>query len=191
MPAYAYVVLAGGWLLWFIPFPLNHWNRTASEKSTALDATAKSDRRSRWGLVLQMIGYALLWQRHFGMKPPELWRAVFSVVFFALGVMLSWTSTRALGRHLRFDAAVSGDHQLVRSGPYRMLRHPIYTSMLCVLLGTGLMITSDLRFAVALVVFLAGTEIRVRIEDGLLASRFGDKFREYQRTVSAYIPFVR
>jgi protein-S-isoprenylcysteine O-methyltransferase Ste14 len=45
--------------------------------------------------------------------------------------------------------------------------------------------------ALALVVFVIGTEIRVRIEDGLLCSRFGNRFQEYQRSVPAYIPFVR
>ena len=44
---------------------------------------------------------------------------------------------------------------------------------------------------VSVLVFIAGTEIRVRIEDGLLASRFNDKFLDYQRSVPAYIPCLR
>jgi protein-S-isoprenylcysteine O-methyltransferase Ste14 len=63
--------------------------------------------------------------------------------------------------------------------------------MFCLLLGTGFMITPPLLFLVAMILFICGTEIRVRIEDALLSSRFGDKFREYQRRVSAYIPLVR
>jgi protein-S-isoprenylcysteine O-methyltransferase Ste14 len=39
--------------------------------------------------------------------------------------------------------------------------------------------------------FMIGTEIRVRIEDSLLASRFGDQFRDYQRKVAAYVPFLK
>jgi protein-S-isoprenylcysteine O-methyltransferase Ste14 len=42
-----------------------------------------------------------------------------------------------------------------------------------------------------MLLFAIGTEIRVRIEDRLLASRFGDQFLDYQRRVSAYIPFIR
>jgi len=44
---------------------------------------------------------------------------------------------------------------------------------------------------IALIFFLIGLEIRVRIEDALLASRFGETFRDYQRRVPAYLPFVR
>ncbi len=77
------------------------------------------------------------------------------------------------------------------SGPYRVVRHPIYTSMLCVLFGTGFMITPLPLLVLSALVFIAGTEIRVRIEDSLLASRFGDRFRDYQRSVPAYIPFLK
>jgi protein-S-isoprenylcysteine O-methyltransferase Ste14 len=43
----------------------------------------------------------------------------------------------------------------------------------------------------ALSLFLAGTEIRVAAEDGLLASRFGERFLAYQRRVKAYVPLLR
>ena len=124
-------------------------------------------------------------------KDAWRWRASISILLLTLAVLLSWTSVRALGRHLRLDAALSTDHQLVRSGPYRFVRHPIYTSMLCVLLGTGSMISPGWLLLIALSVFIAGTEIRVRIEDRLLASRFGVEFQEYRRSVSAYVPFIR
>jgi protein-S-isoprenylcysteine O-methyltransferase Ste14 len=182
MPVHAYLILAAGWLFWFLPFPLSRWNRSPPQRS---------DHRARWGLLLQVVAYSLLWQGHFWTRSPEAWQTALSILFLSLAVLLSWTSTRALGRHLRFDAALSPDHELVRSGPYRLIRHPIYTSMFCVLLGTGFMITSPRLFVPAVLIFLAGTEIRVRIEDNLLASRFGDQFRNYQQTVPAYIPLVR
>ena len=63
--------------------------------------------------------------------------------------------------------------------------------MLCLLLGTGFMITPLPVLAVSTVLFIIGTEVRVRIEDRLLATRFGDKFRDYQDAVPAYIPLLR
>jgi len=44
---------------------------------------------------------------------------------------------------------------------------------------------------VSVVLFFIGVEIRIRIEDALLASRFGETFRDYQRRVPAYLPFIR
>jgi protein-S-isoprenylcysteine O-methyltransferase Ste14 len=69
------------------------------------------------------------------------WRTALAALFFVLASVWSWTGVRALGRHLRFDAALSQNHKLVRSGAYRWLRHPIYTSMFCMLLGTAFLFT--------------------------------------------------
>ena len=176
------IVLAVGWLVWFLPFPLTGWSsKTPSRK----------DNRARWGLVLECLAYALVGLGEFWTSSPSAWRIVCAVVSLSLACLLSWTATRALGRHLRFDAALTADHQLVRFGPYRVVRHPIYTSMLCLLWGTGFLITPIPLFLAATAIFICGTEVRVRIEDGLLASRFGAEFQEYRRSVPAYVPFVR
>jgi protein-S-isoprenylcysteine O-methyltransferase Ste14 len=182
MPAYGYAILGAGWLVWLMPFFVVKRNVTSPEKL---------DRRARWGVVIQGLAYSLLWQSRFWARSPGNWRTALSVFFFALGGLLSWTGASALGRQWRIDAGLNPDHQLVRSGVYRIVRHPIYTSMLCVLLGTGFMITPLPMLLVSISLFMIGTEIRVRIEDRLLASRFGDQFRDYQRRVSAYIPFVK
>jgi len=68
---------------------------------------------------------------------------------------------------------------------------PIYTSMMCLLLATGFLITPLPLFIAAAMFFMIGTEIRVRVEDALLASRFGEEFQAYRRAVSAYLPFSR
>ena len=62
--------------------------------------------------------------------------------------------------------------------------------MFCMLFGTGLMITPFPILLLSTMLFIAGTEIRVRIEEALLAARFGDGFLDYQRNVSAYVPFL-
>ena len=182
MPAYAYAILAAGWVIWLTPFFLTQRN---------IQPARKLDRRARWGILLNAIAYAILWQGKFWERSPSIWRVTLSILLLLLACLLSWTATRSLGRHWRMDAGLSADHALVESGPYRVVRHPIYASMLSMLLGTGLMVASVPLLALSVLVFIAGTEIRVRIEDRLLASRFGDRFRNYQRSVPAYIPFLR
>jgi protein-S-isoprenylcysteine O-methyltransferase Ste14 len=182
MPGYAYVIAAAGWVIWITPFFL-------IKRSTG--APAKVDRRARWGIVLECIAYSLLWQNSVCARSPEAWQTVLSVLFFILAGLFSWTGARTLGRHWRLDAGLSLDHELVRSGIYGVVRHPIYTSMLCLLLGTGFLFTPMPMLVISALVFVIGTEIRVRIEDKLLASRFGTEFRKYRRSVPAYIPFLK
>ena len=82
------------------------------------------------------------------------------------------------------------DHELVRSGPYAHARHPIYLGMLFFLLGLAVALGHWLQLLIAVPVFLAGTSIRIRVEDGLLEQSFGDAFREYRRTTPALIPRI-
>jgi protein-S-isoprenylcysteine O-methyltransferase Ste14 len=179
---YVFAILAAGWLSWLAPFVAFKRN---------VEPAKEVDSRARWGVLLVAIAYSLLWQTKFWERSVEPWRIMLSILFFVLAALLSWTARRTLGRQWRVDAGLSPDHELVTSGPYRFLRHPIYTSMLCVLLGTGIMITPGWLLLLALLVFLSGTEIRVRIEERLLRSQFGDQFRDYQHGVRAYIPFLR
>jgi protein-S-isoprenylcysteine O-methyltransferase Ste14 len=63
---------------------------------------------------------------------------------------------------------------------------------LLAMLACSLLILTPWQWAVpSLLLFVAGTEIRVRTEDGLLASRFGERFFAYRKRVRAYVPFVR
>lgn len=181
MPAYVYLIIVAGIVTWFYPFVPAH---KASAPAIVVN------RRSRWGMLLQFVGFSLLWQGHFWTRTLIVWRLVLCVVLFALAALLSWTSSRAMSGHLRADAALGAEHALVRVGPYALVRNPIYTSMLLVVCAIGIVITGWKLFLAALVAFVVGTEIRVRAEEQLLASRFGEEFQAYRRAVPAYIPFL-
>jgi protein-S-isoprenylcysteine O-methyltransferase Ste14 len=182
MPGYAYAILAAGWLIWLTPFLLARRHH---------EQPKEVDRRARWGVLLVGVAYSILWPNNFWARPLPSWRTALSVSFLLLAGILSWTGARSLGRQWRIDAGLNPDHELVTLGPYRYVRHPIYTSMLFLLVGTGFMVAPLPMLLLSTVVFMTGTEIRVRIEDRLLDSRFGDRFREYKRTVPAYIPFTK
>jgi protein-S-isoprenylcysteine O-methyltransferase Ste14 len=176
------LLTVGGIAVWLMPFL---WAKRGAGRLAAID------RRARWGLVLEVMALGLVLQSRFWTVNVISWRIVSSVTFFLLAALLSWSSTKALGRNLRFDAAIGMDHALVRSGPYRVIRHPIYCSMLCLLWGIGSLAAPAWLFILATLLFVAGTEIRVHIEDQLLARRFGQSFVRYKHSTRAYLPLLR
>ncbi len=182
MPAYGYIIVAAGSLIWFLPMFLQLRKGRPAQQV---------DRRARWGILLVGIGYALVWQGHFWTRSPGLWRTSLAVACFVVACLFSWSAAHNLGQHWRLDAGLNADHTLVQTGVYRLVRHPVYTSMLMAILGTGLILAPFSLLVAGVTVYMLGTEIRVRIEDGLLASRFGDEFQVYRRSVPAYLPGLR
>lgn len=181
-PAIAELIVC--WLLWSLAF-VGPRKQAAGHRPVVIAPAAK------WGILLQMLGFAMTFSyvhpRDF-QKPAAL--LIASMILAPACVALAWCAARHLGKQWRFQAALHADHELIQTGPYGWLRHPIYASLLGMLLATGFVWTWWPMLAGALAFFLLGTEIRVRAEDRLLAWRFKDSFAAYRSRVRAYIPFV-
>jgi len=185
LPIAAYVVLGVCWITWSLAFVKPQ--RVAAGQKKVVRA-----RSSRWGIFLVMLAFACEWAfiQPRGFQKSEL-SLIASMIVGPPSVVLAWMATRHLSKQWRFEAALSEDHELIKTGPYRQLRHPIYASMLGMLLATGLVKAWWPLLVAGLVFFLIGTEIRVRAEEKLLASRFGAEFMAYRRSARAYVPFIR
>jgi len=179
------VILMMSWFAWAYPFIVMAPHNQKRHSITALGPT-------RAGLFLECLAIFIAFVCRLPVdSPPAPWRIAASAVFGPIAGVLAWTSVRHLGRQFRVNAGLYDDHELVTTGPYSIVRHPIYASLLAILLSTLLLLTPWEWAILALALFIAGTEIRVRTEDGLLASRFGDRWFEYRARVRAYVPFVR
>jgi protein-S-isoprenylcysteine O-methyltransferase Ste14 len=181
----SYVELIVFWFAWAYPFIFRAPHVQKRESITVAGPT-------RIGLLLECV--AILIAFVFRMPPghpPGVWRVAASMICGPIAAALGWTSVTHLGRQFRFHAGLYRDHALVRSGPYAIVRHPIYASLLAILLCTLLLLTPWQWIPISLAVFICGTEIRVHSEERLLASRFGEQFAAYRKSVPAYIPFVR
>jgi protein-S-isoprenylcysteine O-methyltransferase Ste14 len=112
------------------------------------------------------------------------------VVGFAVGltgaVLLVWASV-LLGRFLMHEAAIREDHVLIERGPYRFVRHPVYTGYLALLLGSGV---ASLNVLLLLFwpVSLLGILVQAASEERLLSARFGRDYERYVGRVGRLLP---
>lgn len=158
----------------------------------------RRDRGSIAGVALQGVAYAIVWsmrrQPFTSMVSGARWLEVLtatSAIAAAVGsVLLIMAAVKTLGKEWSITARMVEDHKLAHEGPYAHLRHPIYTGMLGMLIATGLAASHWLALFAAIVVFVLGTSIRVRIEERLLRETFGQSFEEYAREVPAVIPGI-
>jgi protein-S-isoprenylcysteine O-methyltransferase Ste14 len=159
-------------------------------KPETIDRTAG---KSRLGIWLQSIAFFVT---GFGRTEPSLplWSlasiagAIAVLLLMGGTVYLFVASSNALGRNWSLEARMRTDHQLIRSGPYARVRHPIYLGMMLFLLGLAVALGHWLQLVVALPLFLVGTSIRTRAEDRLLEEQFGAQFSDYARSTPAVIP---
>jgi protein-S-isoprenylcysteine O-methyltransferase Ste14 len=106
------------------------------------------------------------------------------------GVGLRLWSMRALAGAFSYDLKVTAGQALVRSGPYRWLRHPAYTGMLLWSAGLGLWNPSLPGLALLLPATLVQLVHRIGVEERLLAGHFGARWEEHARATSRLVPGV-
>ena len=100
-----------------------------------------------------------------------------------------WARTH-LGRNWSGTVTVKEDHELVRSGPYAIVRHPIYTGLLLAMLGTAI-ILGEWRGLSALCFLSAAFLLKLRREERFMAESFPDTYPGYRAQVPALVPLLR
>ncbi len=94
-----------------------------------------------------------------------------------------------LGRFWSLHVEIRAEHELVRGGPFRWVRHPTYLSMVLELLAAGLLLHAYVALLVSLLVFVPALCWRVRLEEVALVEKFGAAYEEYTRSTPALFPY--
>lgn len=107
----------------------------------------------------------------------------------AAAILLAVWARRHLGRNWSGAITETVDHQLVRSGPYRLVRHPIYSAMLGMTVGTTA-VSGELHALVALALMTVAYVRKIPLEERHLRTVFGPAYDEYRRGTWAVVPGV-
>jgi protein-S-isoprenylcysteine O-methyltransferase Ste14 len=160
------------------------------------DKTRKADPRSIIAIFIQALAFAIAWtivRKPFTPFLPIDWRAQYLVAAIIVLLVLASlifvaAAVRTLGKQWSLQARLLEHHELIRRGPYRMVRHPIYTGMFGMLIASTLAHGHWLGLVIASIVYYLGTVMRVRSEEKLLREQFGSEYEEYARQVPAFVP---
>ncbi|HTI80448.1 MAG TPA: isoprenylcysteine carboxylmethyltransferase family protein [Acetobacteraceae bacterium] len=106
------------------------------------------------------------------------------------GIAVSISARVSLGGNWSGIVTLKQDHELIRKGPYRLVRHPIYTGLLAAILGTAIA-QGEVRSILAVALVAAAFVHKIGIEEAFLTQEFGDAYTRYRREVPALIPFLR
>ncbi|HTS34366.1 MAG TPA: isoprenylcysteine carboxylmethyltransferase family protein [Candidatus Solibacter sp.] len=152
---------------------------------------------ARYGVMLiEVIGFTLLFNRDADVGvlsrhifPPSDRAAMTGIVLTWAGIALAMWARFHLGQYWSGRITLKEGHQLIRTGPYARLRHPIYTGLVLAAIGSALVI-NHWRCAVGVAVIMIGFVIKAKREEALLAGQFGEAFQEHIRHTGFLLPKI-
>ena len=173
------------WLVyWFVA------SRTAKENRRAESPLSRAAHIVPLGIAAWLLWTptmpGFLGERFLPASPATFYTGVVALV---LGLGFSIWARNVLGRNWSGIVTVKEDHELVRSGPYRWVRHPIYTGILIGFVGTAIA-RGEWRGVLAVAIAFAALWRKLKLEERWMIETFGDAYLRYRREVKALIPFL-
>ncbi len=107
----------------------------------------------------------------------------------AAGLLFSISARRHLGKNWSQAVTVKEGHELITSGPYAVVRHPIYTGLLLGFLGSAVA-RGEWRGILAVSLVLAVLWFKLRLEEKWMRAQFGESYAAYSRKVAALVPYI-
>jgi protein-S-isoprenylcysteine O-methyltransferase Ste14 len=149
---------------------------------------------SFWGLAVALMIGAFFAVRRIGIADTVLWTYTQTLGLTAdaivgFGLFFALWARFALGRNWSGQVTFKQDHELITTGPYSLARHPIYTGMIMMLLGTAILVGHAMAFWLT-AIFTLTLWIKAGIEEQLMMKHFPDAYPAYRSRVRALIPFV-
>lgn len=134
------------------------------------------------GRLLHVSSQSQLWQ-------STIATGVASDCIVLAGLAFTVWARIALGRNWSAEVTFKQDHELIESGPYALVRHPIYTGLILMALGTAINYGRAAGFAL-LLALCGGLWWKARQEEWIMSRHFPDAYADYKKRVRAIVPFV-
>ncbi len=121
--------------------------------------------------------------------PLSAWTFWVGVALTAGGLLFAVWARRHLGRNWSGTVTLKEDHELITSGPYTWVRHPIYTGLLLAFLGSAVAL-GEWRGILSVALAFWAFWRRIRFEERWMREQFGSAYLAYSERVRALVPFV-
>lgn len=121
--------------------------------------------------------------------PSTLAYAFFGLSLTIAGFAFAIWGRVHLGRNWSGTVTIKKDHELIQTGPYALVRHPIYTGALLALLGTSI-VFGETRWLLGFALAILALRLKSLREERFMTEQFGAVYTAYRRKVKALVPFV-
>jgi protein-S-isoprenylcysteine O-methyltransferase Ste14 len=130
------------------------------------------------------IGFLGIGRMQFGSN----YTGTLGITLLVAGITFRWAAIYTLGKYFTGTVLIKKDHQLIRGGLYKHLRHPAYTGALMAHLGLGLSFSNWFSLVLSVVPYVVAATYRMRVEEQALREAFGEEYLAYSRSTKRLIP---
>jgi protein-S-isoprenylcysteine O-methyltransferase Ste14 len=180
-----FVLMWGGWLA--------VWNVMARRVKEAAQSESAVSRLSH---VVPLLIAAYLLVAHVPLPllnerfaPLALWLAVLGATLTFAGLAFAIWARFVIAGNWSSYVELKRDHELIIAGPYRWVRHPIYTGLLLAFIGSALAV-GEWRGLLAVAIVAASFWRKLKLEEAVMRRQFGETYARYAACVPALIPFL-
>jgi protein-S-isoprenylcysteine O-methyltransferase Ste14 len=121
--------------------------------------------------------------------PAGLWSFWLGATVMVAGLLFAVWAREHLGRNWSRSVTIKQGHELITTGPYAVVRHPIYTGILAGFLGTAIALSQLRGFIVFLLIFIVFW-LKLRTEEQWMRFQFGETYATYARRTAALLPYI-
>ena len=188
MAAISGFIILGCWIAFLVYWFISAFGQKATaEPQRLLSALAhRIPVGLGWFLMLYPKSPPPLNQR---LMPHTDGTCIIGTLICVFGLFVTIWARRTLAGNWSSDVTFKQGHELVKNGPYRFVRHPIYTGLLLMAVGTALA-AGPLRYWLGVVVVGVGFWIKLKQEEQLMLRHFPGQYPAYKKQVKALVPFV-
>ncbi len=182
-------IISGCWILFAAVWLIAAWWTKASIYRE------KKSQRLRYSILL-VVAYVILvnggrlpFPMNLRIIPGEDSINFAGILLCVTGLLFSFWARLTLGTNWSGTITLKKEHELIQRGPYRIVRHPIYTGLLAMLIGTVLVL-GRVAGLISLVLAFLSFWIKLRDEEELMLKQFPEKYRAYRDRTKQIIPFL-
>lgn len=189
MPIPYWEIISICWIVFSIYWAIRGIRRRRSKRKAALIFTVLNNGLLYVGFILVLLGRSVPSSLSLLFLPQAIPIHITGTVFVIVGIGFAIWSRQLLRNNWNRDVVIMEDQQFIHSGPYAIVRHPIYTGILLALFGTTL-VASTIGSILGFVLALLSLWQKACMEEQLLTTEFGQLYANYQREVRFLIPFI-